>query len=199
MTDKKKTAITDPEKATAITHPVLDYSGHKDVQENESWRQWKVKPDLTYIPAPVRDEADFRATEAGIAKRIAYCRGQLDNLSVEALARYTKYFDQVGVSKASIVRYEAGESLPGARELRILCGALWVSPNWMLTGIVDPENKSQSELEIALQNFVLKIVDTDAIAGLNRGALDHMVKYEEQRKFEQRQRWLDEARKPTPR
>jgi transcriptional regulator with XRE-family HTH domain len=137
---------------------------------------------------------DVRATETGIGKRIAYCRGQLDNLSVEAFVRYTKNFDTDGISRMSIIRYEAGESLPGARELRIICDALWVSPSWMLTGIVDSGNNSQSALEKALQDFVLNVMNS----GLPGGFGD-LVKFEEQKQFERRQKWIDEARKAKSR
>ncbi len=162
---------------------------------SESWRKWKVKPDLVFMPTQTDDpKADVRATEAGIGKRIAYCRGQLDNLSVEAFVRYTKNFDADGISRMSIIRYEAGESLPGARELRILCDALWVSPSWMLTGIVDSGNNTQSALEKALQDFVLNTMN----AGVPGGFGD-LVKYEEQRQVEKRQKWIDEARKAKSR
>ncbi len=41
-------------------------------QSLEPWRAWKVKPVLEpIVTAP---------TDAGIGKRIAYCREQLDNL-----------------------------------------------------------------------------------------------------------------------
>lgn len=199
MTDKKKqpkkAAETNSSEAGTVTHPVLDFSGHKSEPENESWRKWKVKPDLVFIPALTDDpRADPRATEVGIGKRIAYCRGQLDNLSIEALTRYTKNFDPDGISRMSIIRYEAGESLPGARELRILCDALWVSPTWMLTGMVDSENSSQSEIEKALRNFVLTVMNGGALGGLG-----DFVKFEEQRQIEKRQQWIDEARKAKSR
>ena len=102
---------------------------------SESWRKWKVKPDLVFMPTQTDDpKADVRATEAGIGKRIAYCRGQLDNLSVEAFVRYTKNFDADGISRMSIIRYEAGESLPGARELqdsmRCPVGVSELDANW---------------------------------------------------------------------
>lgn len=207
---KKTAGITSP-KVAGVTHPILDYSGQKDEQENELWKKWKVKPDLTYMPAPFRDDADLRTTEVGIAKRIAYCRGQLDNLSVEALARYTKYFDQVGVSKASIVRYEAGESLPGARELRILCDALWVSPNWLLLGTEDLNSQSifTTRLIDAATLFVLNLVNEanrQSHASFETGMTLQRAQSEieqrpqkEKAEIERRQQWIDEARKPAPR
>jgi len=195
MTDKKKqpggAAKPRSTKAGAVTHPVLDYSGQKKEPGDDSWRKWKVKPDLVFMPVQAEDT---RSTETGIGKRVAYCRGQLDNLSVEALARYTKNFDVDGISRMSIIRYEAGESLPGARELRILCDALWVSPTWMLTGIVDPGNSPQSEVENALRDFVLNVMNAGS-----QGGFGDLVKYEEQRQIEKRQQWIDAARKAKPR
>lgn len=189
MTDKKK----QPSNISKATESEATPSDTQPLGGNEPWRKWNVKPDLVYIPAHGRivgPDTDLRATETGIGKRIAYCRGQLDNLSVEALARYTKNFDTDGISRMSVIRYEAGENLPGARELRILCDALWVSPGWMLTGIVDAGSNVQSELEIALQDFIFKTMNV----GLP-GGIGDFAKYESQRQIEQRQQWIDEARK----
>lgn len=77
--------------------------------------------------------------EDGIGERIKERRKELD-LSVEELSALTARYDYEmakGVSPASIYRYEkVGEdgSLPGARELRLLCDALNVPPNWLLIG-----------------------------------------------------------------
>lgn len=193
MTDKKKQQKNAPKVAESQAAP----SDAQPTKGGEPWRRWKVKPDLVFLPAHggvVGLNTDLKATEAGIGKRIAYCRGQLDNLSVEALARYTKNFDADGISRMSIIRYEAGESLPGARELRILCDALWVSPSWMLTGIVDAGNSAQSELETALRDFIFKTMNV----GLP-GGMGDFAKYESQRQIEQRQQWIDEARKAKSR
>lgn len=178
------------EGAGAIIHPVLDHSGQKDELGNEPWRKWKVKPDLV----PMIGGWPAGAGEAGISKRIAYCRGQLDNLSVEALARYTKYFDQVGISKASIVRYEGGDSFPGARELRILCDALWVSPNWLLLGTLDSnlQHHAATKLIDALTDFVQE-VDDNTNKGFIFSAASDLRKGREKMEIEKRQRWIDET------
>lgn len=206
MTTKKKqpgkTVNATSAKAGAVIHPVLDYSGHKDEQINEPWREWKVKPDLEPMPAA--------PPESGIGKRIAYCRGQLNNLSVEALARYTKYFDQDGISKASIVRYESGDSLPGTRELRILCDALWVTPNWLLMGAIDlsSSNAYITKFVDATKLFVLDFLEEShfpTIAFNPQSAKQKAEKEIEQRpqkeneETEKRQKWINEARKPTSR
>jgi transcriptional regulator with XRE-family HTH domain len=190
MTDEKK------QSANASTNGEPAQPG----EGKEPWRQWKVKPDLAILFFQMPDP---RATEIGIGKRIAYCRGQLDNLSVEALARYTKYFDSAGISKASLVRYEAGDSLPGARELRILCDTLWVPPQWLLCGTIEPnsQNAAASTLISALTEFVRgatiggTILDIDAALGISREDKEAQKKQE----IEQRQRWIDEARKPSQR
>jgi transcriptional regulator with XRE-family HTH domain len=94
--------------------------------KGEAWRKWNVTISLPpYMPEPNPDP------EKDIGKRIAYCRAQMDNLSVEALARYTKRFDREGVSRMAITRYEAG-SVPTCRELRILADALDVPVRWLL-------------------------------------------------------------------
>lgn len=190
MTDKKnkprKTAKADTPQAAPITD--LPAKG------NEPWMQWKVKPDLVPILG------DWPARESGIPKRIAYCRGQLNNLSVEALARYTKYFDPTGISKASIVRYESGDSFPGARELRILCDALWVSSDWLLLGTLDLnlQNPAAVGLIDALTDFVQGVSDKTN-EGFIFAAAGDLRKANQKTEIEKRQRWIDEARKPTPR
>jgi transcriptional regulator with XRE-family HTH domain len=63
------------------------------------------------------------------------------DLSVDELAALTAkydyeadYADGSGVSVPTLYRYEKGERLPGARELRLLCDALNVPPDWLLLG-----------------------------------------------------------------
>lgn len=187
MTDKKK----QPKKAAASAPPAslphLDFSGKNEGTEtgNEPWRAWKVRPDL--VPISSHPE------ESGIGKRIAYCRGQLDNLSVEALARYTKKFDSDGVSKASLVRYESGDSVPGARELRILCDALWVPANWLLFGTLDSDIQRQTGRVLleALENHIRMLVP-----GELSKLIEPFSRMQEKYAIEGRQRWIDEARKP---
>lgn len=188
MTDKKKQAKKIAAGATSETE-AWDYSKppseQKNIQELAPWKKWKAKPDLVPMSA--------FPPESGIGSRIAYCRGQLDNLSVEALARYTKNFDGDGVSRASIVRYEAGDSLPGARELRILCNAFWVPANWLLFGALDSEMQRQPGRVLleAMAGYIKAALPKELPDMWERLLLDN-DKHEE----EKRQRWLDEARNP---
>lgn len=190
MPDKKKqprkTAAAAPPGTETGNLPPLDFSGQNEGTEagNEPWRKWTVKPDLK----PMSSNPD----EAGIGERIAYCRGQLDNLSVEALARYTKKFDPVGVSKASLVRYEGGDSVPGARELRILCKALWVPANWLLFGTLDSDTQRQTGRVLleALESHIKTLVPGEL------SLLEPLLRQQEKYAVEERQRWIDEARKP---
>lgn len=152
-----------------------------------TWALWKVKPKLEPMPAS--------PPESGIGKRIAYCRGQLGNLPIEALARYTKNFDEVGVSRASLVRYEAGGTMPGARELRILCDALWVAPGWLLAGEVGTAGLSVNEFDLI--NALGRMIRQGS--GGTKGLDDDFEARAEAMEVEKRQKWMDEARKPQPR
>lgn len=75
------------------------------------------------------------APESRLGERVRYARNDL-RLNAEALSRLSKEYDLqgAGLSPTSIARYEAGESLPGAREFRILCEALQVPLEWLMYG-----------------------------------------------------------------
>lgn len=154
---------------------------------SEPWRKWKVKPVLepTLATPP----------ESGIGKRIKYCCGQLDNLPVEALARYTRNFEEGGVSRQSLVRYVSGDTSPGARELRILCEALWVPANWLLFGVIDPAAEGSALMEIA--RGLRRMMREES--GGEIAWLDRMEKQTRDQEIEKRQQWIEEARKPQPR
>lgn len=124
MKNTKNTADKQPDPEPARIKFLPDMSLVEN--KGEPWRKWHVTISLpSYMgeqnPDPEKD----------IGKRIAYCRAQMDNLSVEALARYTKRFDREGVSRMAITRYEAG-AVPTCRELRILADALDVPVRWLL-------------------------------------------------------------------
>jgi transcriptional regulator with XRE-family HTH domain len=129
----------------------INNTGNAADTGNEPWRRWTVKPVL---------EAMFAdPPESGVGRRIAYCRGQLDNLSLDALARYTKFFDDEGVSRASLYRYETGQALPGARELRILSKALWVPVGRLLLGNIETDTKEDNagrDLLVALDRYAAR-------------------------------------------
>ena len=124
--------------------------------------------------------------ESRMPERIRVARGQL-GLSIEALSRLCKEYDAEGngVSPPSISRYEAGDSLPGARELRILCDALDVPPLWLLYGKLDNAGANQADQELlrALDTWVrLKAADANIRGTTVDGALKwHADKERQQR------------------
>lgn len=133
--------------------------------------------------------------EKGIGKRIAYCRGQLDNLSVEALARYTKNFDSSGISRTTILRYESGDNIPGAREIRILCDALWVPAEWLLFGQVH----FVEELPLGAQHLLKSIMSYihERVGLPDFDVSKDMLTRQKAAETAQRQIWIDEARRPS--
>lgn len=91
--------------------------------------------------------------EKGIGGRIKEARLRKENdLTIEALSRLSKLVDPVGqgIAQQTIVRYEKGDVLPGARELRVLCDALNVSADWLIMG---QERKGVVDLDVALAAF----------------------------------------------
>lgn len=80
-------------------------------------------------------EAAISVPEDGIGERIRAAR-EGRGFSQTALAARTKSVDPAGkgVARTVVVGYEAGNFRPGAREIRLLCEALSVSPNWLILG-----------------------------------------------------------------
>lgn len=161
------------------------------------WAKWTVKPELKFMPPAMDAYYKQLPPESAIGQRIAYCRGQLDNLSVEALARYTKYFDPEGVSRNSIIRYEAGETLPGARELRILCEALWVPLDWLFYGRIGSDGIAPAERNAldAIRDLFFSYTGSSNLIGLTKS----MEAQANEKETEQRRKWIHEARQPKPR
>ncbi len=106
------------------------------------------------MPAPAG-----AAPESRLGERIKYARNAL-SLTIEALSRLTKEDDTLGsgLSPASISRYEAGESLPGLREFRLLLEALDVPMGWLMYGThveKKPEFSSEDRQVLsALKNMI---------------------------------------------
>lgn len=180
--------MTDKSKHQANSRIVVLPSPDFFSTGTESWRQWHVRPKLQPLSFLEVDP------EKGIGKRIAFCRAQMDNLSVEALSRYIKNFDNDGISRTTIVRYESGENTPGAREIRILCDALWVPADWLLFGEASSLEKSEDEelLDRLIQKRLVRYgqlnIDPD---------MGDIAKRNEHAIIQQRQKWMDEARKPS--
>lgn len=113
----------------------------------------------------------YTPPENGIGERIRLKRAEIaGGLTVEDLSRVCKEFDPEGqgVSRAALFRYESGKILPGARELRILCEALAVSPNWLLLGTdLERWTETTSVMVAALDAWVRERA--------HRGELDDML------------------------
>jgi len=73
--------------------------------------------------------------EDGIGSRIRAAR-EAKGWSQTDLAAFSKELDAArkGIHRTVLVGYEAGHSRPGAREIRILCESLSVTPNWLIYG-----------------------------------------------------------------
>lgn len=62
--------------------------------------------------------------------------------------------EQTGISRAVLFGYEAGRTRPGARELRLLCEALRVTPNRLLFGSEEPFAAPRKEPAARLAEIV---------------------------------------------
>lgn len=101
--------------------------------------------------------------DAELALRLKEAR-EARQLTQQAVATRSKWADieGKGISRTALVGYEAGTSRPGARELRILCRTLVVSPNKLLFG---------TETPIATAHPALETIGSDHKNGL-RQAVD---------------------------
>ncbi|WP_206955330.1 helix-turn-helix domain-containing protein [Trinickia acidisoli] len=87
--------------------------------------------------------------EDGVGKRIQQKRTEY-GWSQSVLATRTKLADVngEGISRTVISGYETGEYKPGAREIRVLCETLKVSPNWLLYDREAPFEALQPSMEM---------------------------------------------------
>jgi len=151
-----------------------------------------IAPSVRLVPMPSTG-ADS-PPEAGIADRLKYARSEL-SLSIEALSRLTKRYDPhegKGVSPSSLLRYESGESLPGGREIRLLCEAFAVPTQWLILGQIPNSGRtaSQQELIAAIARFIRETMSDIPVGG-------ELVSEMQQRSEERaRAEWITEARKP---
>lgn len=86
---------------------------------------------------PDTSAAKLDLPEKGIKDRIKAARLREGyDLTIEALSRLSKMIDPAGqgIAHQTIVRYEKGDVLPGARELRILADSLRVSTDYLIMG-----------------------------------------------------------------
>lgn len=187
MSNKKNTPEKQPEHGPARLKFTADVSLAES--KGEPWRKWNVTPKPAFLDNPNPDP------EKDVGRRIAYCRAQMDNLSVEALARYTKRFDKAGISRTTIVRYESGENTPGGRELRILADTLDVPVRWLLLGEMGSDGPVLSEEEERFIEVSRRFVKSLAGKKLPEW-VDGMADRQRKANQAQRQQWLDEDRRP---
>jgi len=92
------------------------------------------------------DKSDPFSIEIG--KRLVAARTGL-GFSQHAVHTRTKLHDSegAGISRAVLSLYETGVNKPGAREIRILCETLKITPNWLLFGTESPVKTLQPSLE----------------------------------------------------
>lgn len=89
------------------------------------------------------NEGATEAPEERLGERIKLVR-EKKQLTHDGLSNLAKMADGEGrgISRTTIRGYELGTYKPGARELRILCSALEVTPTWLLLG-ADQEQTPQ--------------------------------------------------------
>lgn len=96
--------------------------------------------------------------EREIGKRINEAmQWESNGLTSEALSRLTKEYDPdgEGIAQSTISRYINADFLPGAREIRILCDALDVSPNWLILGVEDTKAPALDEVMAEIAGMVV--------------------------------------------
>lgn len=106
----------------------------------------KVEPDKVN-PVPDVPDVDSDAPETGIGDRIRAAR-EARGLSQTALAARTQKAasNGKGVGRTVLFGYETGKFRPGAREIRLICQALSVTPNWLILGDEAASNQASMEL-----------------------------------------------------
>lgn len=121
--------------------------------------------------SPVREEqAEPKTpppkTADGIAIRIRIGR-ERKGLSLADLHRQSE------ISKTALHDYESGRTKPGAREIKILCEILGVTPNWVLFGTETPlEPRTGLRALIKLKNSPVWFMTSMILLPIIAGVLD---------------------------
>lgn len=166
----------------------------------ENWEQLNPPSNAIYFTTEEVSLRDMTAglnmaPESRLGDRVRYARSEL-KLNAEALSRLTKEYDLqgTGLSPTSIARYESGESLPGARELRILCEAFQVPASWLLYG--DPVD-GRKNLEVS-ESERLVLVGLRAMMAERKDDFSVDLNHSEISRFKTqvRNEKLSKARKP---
>jgi transcriptional regulator with XRE-family HTH domain len=140
----------------------------------------KTKTEMKTEPIPATadlPEGGELAPEDGIGDRIRSAR-DARGLSQTALAARTKKVDPAGkgVARTVLVGYESGNFRPGAREIRLICQALSVTPNWLILGDEMASNQAsleevrsrdwRSAVQLAMAISILKTHERSALQSL---------------------------------
>src|SRR3546814_4572571 len=51
--------------------------------------------------------------------------------------------NRTGLSRTVLINYEAGRHKPSAREIKLICDALEISPNYLIYGTEEPHKKKE--------------------------------------------------------
>lgn len=117
--------------------------------------------------ADKKKQVETPAPQLGdVAAELARARAKA-GLSHSDLHRIT------GISRSVLFGYENGRTKPGAREIRLLCDALKVSPNRLIYGSDDPQFKDEFSLFYDIDS------DTDRAAAIKLATLMIMLSKEE--------------------
>lgn len=111
----------------------------------------KTEPKTDQVnPETEAQNVDSDAPEHGIGDRIRAAR-EARGLSQTSLANRTAMADATGkgVGRTVLFGYESGKFRPGAREIRLICQALSVTPNWLILG--DEAASTQASMELVRQ------------------------------------------------
>jgi transcriptional regulator with XRE-family HTH domain len=111
----------------------------------------KTEPETDQVDkATDAQTVDSDAPEHGIGDRIRAAR-EARGLSQTALAARTQMADATGkgVGRTVLFGYESGKFRPGAREIRLICQALSITPNWLILG--DEAASTQASMELVRQ------------------------------------------------
>jgi transcriptional regulator with XRE-family HTH domain len=142
----------------------------------------KTTPTLDQVAAPAVGQegaesgsqsapTSYTPPEEGIGERIRARREEL-RLNYEELARLTAKCDYwgKGLSGVSLARYEKGEALPGARELRLLCESLRLPPEWLLLGV---DRLDQAKGAVVLANKLVALLrDAESFQAIDPSSKD---------------------------
>ena len=125
----------------------------------------------TYKQPAVTEKKD---AELSIGERIQKKRKEL-GLSVDELAALTALYNydnevesERGLSSQTLYRYEKNEREPASREIKLLCGSLNVSADWLVFGqLWNAQQEIDSKLASELRALVESASNTSLLDMLN--------------------------------